>query len=228
MEMLIAEDLLLLLLDDETGAQRASMSSDTLMGGALLVELAARGLVTLGPSSSKWRTEDDVLAIPGAAASDPVLQESLARVAKKSRSAKELLDPLGKGVRDVLTDRLAERGVLHRKDDKVLGLFSRTRWPAADSRHEADVRRRVDQALLHAQRPDQRTAALIALLLGVDELGIVCPEGRATKEIKERAKAIAEGNWASDAVGQAVQDVMNAAMMAVIISTTTTVIITNN
>lgn len=224
MQTLIAEDLLLLLLDDETGAQRASASTDTLLGGALLVQLAADGLVQLQPAQSRWRSDDDVVPAPGAATGDPLLQQSLSRVAERPRAAKDLLGPLGKGMRDELLGRLADRGILERQDDKVMGMFSRTRWPAVDSAHEHEVRHHIGQALVHGQLPDQRSAALVALLLGADELDVIDREGRPRKEIKRRAKEIAEGDWASEAVGKAVREVTDATMMAIIVVTTTTVV----
>lgn len=228
MQTLIAEDLLLLLLDDETGAQRASTSTDTVLGGALLVQLAAEDLVQLQPSESRWRSDDDVVPAPGAAARDPLLQQSLSRVAERPRAAKALLDPIGKGVRDELTRRLADRGILERQDDKVMGMFPRTRWPALDSRHEQEVRHHIGAALVHDQRPGQRTAALIALLLGADELDVIDREGRSRKDIKRRAQEIADGDWASEAVGKAVREVTDAAMLAVVVAATSTTITASN
>lgn len=227
MDLLIAEDLLLLLLDDETGSRGSSLAPDAVIGGALLTELAADGLLQLAPSSSRWRSEDDVVAVPGAAATDPVLQDALTIVVEKPRAAKELVGPVGKGVADVLLERLAQRGILQRQDDKVLGLFPRTRWPAADSSHEEHVRRRIDAALTGGESPGARIAALIALLDGADQLGVLAVDGMSNRQIKARAKEIAEGDWAGEAVGKAVQDVMNVILMTAVMTPIITSTATN-
>ena len=54
METLIAEDLLLLLLDDESGKLQHATYLDTGLGGALLVELALGGQVEVVKGSGLW------------------------------------------------------------------------------------------------------------------------------------------------------------------------------
>ena len=109
---LVAEDLLLLLL-----------------GGAVLVELALDGMVEVVEASSVWR-KAKVHPVEGARPGDPLLQDAWRTVGEKERSAQALVERLGKGLGDTLCARLAERGLLERRDDKILGLFPRTRWPA--------------------------------------------------------------------------------------------------
>ncbi|WP_018157167.1 GOLPH3/VPS74 family protein [Demetria terragena] len=219
MDTLLAEDLILLLLDDETGKQRAKTFSDALLGGALLAELAATGQLELHKSTSRWQSGDTVAPAPNARPADPILQGALAIIANKPQPAGSLVGPIGKGVSDSLLARLAERGILHRQDDKVLGLFSRTRWPANDSRHEVQVRQDISRALVGGEVPQPRTAALIALLHSANELSVLDNGGMSAKEVKARAGQIAEGDWAGGAVGKAVQDVTNAIMVGIVTST---------
>src|SRR5690606_13157180 len=54
METLIAEDLLLLLLDDDKGTMAASSYERPLFGGAVLVELALAGLVRVEEKRRWW------------------------------------------------------------------------------------------------------------------------------------------------------------------------------
>ncbi|MDP2773653.1 MAG: GPP34 family phosphoprotein [Nocardioides sp.] len=204
MDTLIAEDLLLLLLDDEKGTPRASSYLSTALGGAVLVDLALREAVAVDEKTSFWHTPK-VRATTGASPLDPVLAAALATVAEKERSAQDLVTRLGKGLKETLTDRLVERGLVHRQDDKVLGVFSRTRWPAADATHEREVLGRVSTTLLQGVQPDPRTGALIALLAAVDQAHkVVDHEGLPAREVKKRAKAVGEGDWAAQAVRDAV------------------------
>jgi hypothetical protein len=125
---LIAEDLLLLLLDDESGKPQ-TQQLDIALGGALLVELAVEGMVEVADARSVWRSAK-VWPVEGARPDDPVLTAAWASVGEKERTAQGLVERLGKGLSEQLCERLAERSILARRHDKVLGLFPRTRWPA--------------------------------------------------------------------------------------------------
>lgn len=220
-EPLIAEDLLLLLLDDEKGTTSSWVSVQTVLGGAVLAELALRGLVTVEEEPSAWRSAK--VHPTGGAADDPVLDGALATVAEKPRAASDLVDRLGKGLQDTLAERLAERGVLEREDSKVLGIFSRTRWPAADTERETEVRRTLAAVLLEGQEPDERTRALVALLRAVDRAHREIERGEVpAKDVKRRAHELAEGDWASKAVKGAVEASMAAVVAAMAATTAAT------
>ena len=95
--------------------------------------------------------------------------------------------------------------MLERRDDKVLGLFPRTRWPAADTAHEDAVRLRLRAALVEGADPDERTGALAALLHAVDRAHKTVDRGPVSaREVRKRAKALAEGQWAAEAVRDAI------------------------
>lgn len=202
--MLLAEDLLLILLDDGRGTL-ATQHAGLALGGAVLAELALIGAVTVPERTRVWRTAR-VRPAPGVVVEDPVLREALALVATKERSAEDLVRRLGKGLRPTLAGRLAERGILQRVDERVLGLFPRTRWPAVDTAHEEGVRRSLAATLVAGAEPDQRTAALVALLAAIDRAHrSVDHEGLTSREVRRRAKEVAEGDWAANAVRDAVR-----------------------
>lgn len=198
---LIAEDLLLLLLDDDSGRLTGTSYPQTVLGGALLVELALTGAVDVGEKQGFWRTAK--VEARGNLPADPLLRSSYDVVAEKPRSAQDLVNRLGKGARDVLADRLVERGMLERVEGKVLGLFPTTRWPAADSAHEEEVRRALATVLVTGEQPDDRTGALVALLSAVDKAHQVVDGPRGP--VRKRAKEIAQGDWAAKAVRDAIQ-----------------------
>lgn len=214
--MLLAEDLLLLLLDDDSGANQSSYMQVAL-GGALLVELAMDELVDLD-EGSRWRCAKVAAADRAPAPEDPLLADALATVADRPRTAPSLVERLGKRIQEPLAERLVERGILARRDSKVLGLFPRTRWPMVDATHEDGVRRSLEATLIDGQEPDARTGALIALLLAVDRVHKSVDRGGLTSgDVKRRAKEIAEGDWAAQGVKDAIQ-ASQAAVMAVIIA----------
>jgi hypothetical protein len=219
---LIAEDLLLLLLDDTKGTVSSWGMTDAVLGGAVLAELAVTGQVTVDEHKSIWRT-DKVHASQAAPADlDPLLAEALATIAEKDRKASTLVGKIGKGLESRLAARLADRGILERRDGKRLGLFPRTTWPAADTTHENDVRRTITACLVDGAQPDERTGALIALLAAIDQAHSAVTAGTTAKKraLEKKAKEIAAGQWAAKAVKDAV-DAATAAMVVGVVAAST-------
>ena len=210
---LIAEDLLILLLDDRKGTVSTWGYTNEVLGGAVLAELAVLGLATVDEKKSIWRSER--VHATGAAPADlhPVLAEALAIVAEKDRKASTLVSRIGKGLDDRLAAGLAERRILQRRDGKRLGLLPRTTWPAADTTRDNQLRRTITVCLVDGGLPDERTAALIALLAAVDQAhkAITTNHAATKRQIKKRAKEIAEGQWPAKAVRAAIDAAAGAA-----------------
>ncbi|MCW2833355.1 MAG: family phosphoprotein [Nocardioides sp.] len=222
MGTLIAEDLLLLLLDDETGALAASDRIRPLLGGALLIELALAERVVVADKAHLWSTPK-VTVVDGPGADDPLLAAALDTIGTKDRSAQDLVDRLGKGTREALLARLTERGLIRPVKGKVLGLFPRTTWPATDRTHEARVRERLHGTLVQGLSTDERTSALVALLASIDHAHKVVDRGDLpAREVRRRAEEIAEGAWAAKAVRDAVVAAQAALTAAVVASTAAT------
>ncbi len=202
-DTLIAEDFLLLLLDDESGKLQGTSFLETGLGGALLIELSLRGAVEL--TEKQTFRQPKVVAADDAPPLPPMLAAALADIDERERAATSVVARLGKKRKAVLLERLEARGILRCEKDKVLGLFPRTRWPAEDSRHENEVRRQLSQALIAQHTGDERTAALISLLSAMGIASKVIEiDGVSGRDVNKRAKAISEGDWASKAVRDAV------------------------
>ncbi len=163
-----------------------------------------------------------VHVVPGVAVDDQLLdRRARPSSARRSRTAQDLVGRLGKGLRERLTERLAQAGILQRRDTKILGLFPSTTWPAADRTHRQALRRDLVSALVEGNDPDSRTGAIIALLVAVDRAHKTVPhDGLPAREVKKRAKAIAEGSWAAEAVRKAVDAATAATMAAVTVAAT--------
>lgn len=218
MTTLIAEDVLLLLLDDETG-RLESTHLDPLLGGAVLMELAMAGNLEVR-SRGRWSRSMVHVLTDGPVPEHELLRDALAEVRQKERTAQDLVNRIGKGLKETLLAGLVARGVVRLEEDKVLGLFPRKRWPAVDSRHEDEVRQALSAVLLSGVTPEPRTAAVVALLHAVDRAHrTIDNQGAPGRVVKARAKEIAEGEWAAKAVKDAVT-AAQAAMTAVMVSTT--------
>ena len=213
--MLIAEDLLLLFYDDESG--RASFDGTKVsyaLAGAVLVELSMLGRVDVARRGEAVRAGRIVIH-DESPTGDDVLDTGLKRLSRAAgRKPKSVLGSLRKGVREQLLERLADSGRMRRETIKILGLFPATRWPCDDIVHKTRLRENLRSALVYGTQPDDRTAALISLLVAVDGITKVVPsdDKRATKR---RAKEISESDWASEAVRKAVQEVNSAVIAAI-------------
>lgn len=221
---LIAEDLLLLLLDDDSGKPLAdSTKLPRVLAGALVVELAMGGSLRItGPGE---QTKKDHVVVAGAPPADVLLRRVFDLVASASRPMKpqKVIEKSQKNLSKELIARLVAQGFVAENKAKVLGLFPTTTWPARDTSHEKGLRDSLRGALVDGTTPSPHTAALISLISAVDLTHKVIVDAD-KKLLKQRAKQIAEGEWAGAAVRKAVSDVnaavMAAVMVPVIVSTT--------
>lgn len=222
--VLIAEDLLLLLTDDATGRPQAdSVKLPHALAGAILLELALAGKVDVAGDNARVKA-GRLVVTDASPTGDAVLDEALATIGEREgKKPQDVLGKLQKGLRDKLYERLADRGILRREQDKILGLFPRTSWPAGDQAHEQHVRAAIAEALVHGRQAEPRIGAVISLLSAVDAVTkVVDPNayGLEKRELKRRAKDVAEQTWASEAVRKAV-DAVNTAMTIAIVTGST-------
>jgi hypothetical protein len=227
--MRIADELLLLAYSDEGSAEIGQHQLDLGLGGAVLVELAL---------AERFDVRDGrIVVVDASPLGDPVLDDALRRVAgdKKERKVRDWVQKLSGKLRERLLDDLVATGVLSREKDRVLGVFPRTRYPAAHgvvAPAEADARHRLWAALDGADPVPPRTAALAALVQNVGLAGKVFKD-RKGKEVKERITAMTEASladdrWASDAVRKAIQEVEAGVMVAIFAATTVTTTAANS
>jgi hypothetical protein len=206
--MLIAEDLLLLLTADDTGKLAAeSTNTNMALGGALLAELALRQRVDIaGPDE---RVPEGRLIVRDASPTgDGVLDDALATVGdKEGKKPQSVVAALGKRTQVRLYERLAEAGLLHAEEGRILGMFPTHRWPADRADHEAAVRASLITALRDGWTMDARTRALVSLLLALKAVHkAVAPEsvGLSKRELNASAERISEGDWVGKAVRSAI------------------------
>lgn len=215
--MLLAEDLLLLLTDDDTGRLVVSGSEmDIALAGAQLVDLTMAGRIDI---DDRLR----LVVLDASPTGDEVLDRALEVVAsREGKKPSSVMGQLGKKVRGELYGRLTSAGFLRAEEGTVLGIFPRKSWPAGSTDHEAAVRRALTAALVQGVSPDLRSGALIALLHALRSTHKVVDAKEhdlKRRDLDRRAKEIADGSWGSDAVRQAV-DAMTAAVMTAVMAST--------
>lgn len=218
--MILADELLLVALDDASGKTVVDRTNlDTALAAALLVELALAERISIAPADAGWLQRGKVTVINSSPTDDPDLDAVLEKLAEKDgQKVKNLISPMtwrpiSKGLRDRRLAGLVRQGVLAEERTEVLGL---RRHPTKDAGPEHEVRARLKSALVDGLTPTERTVALIALLQASGGLRKVFPT-EDKKLVKARAKELSEGDWAAKAVKDAIAEataVMVAAMSA--------------
>lgn len=210
----LAEELLLLALDDEKGkvSMNASTTLDTALAGAQLIELVQLGRLSM-------QDEKSVEVLDESPTGDAALDASLTTLVEaRSRKASSLIPKMTKGLRDRLLAQLVERGALREEKSKVLGLFTRTTYPEQDGSAEAQVRRRLRAAILEDAPGDGRVAALAAIIEAADLEWLIL-DRQERKASKGRMKELAAGEHLNPAISSAVDSVNAAAMTAIVAAT---------
>ena len=159
----IAEEILLLVLDEETGKVQARMPVHSLrnaVSGALLMELALHD-----------RIDTDLqqfFVISPEPLGEPVLDRTLARIVAEggNRPTSHWVGVFAEdydSLQPQLLDRLVERGILARREGRLLWVFGSRRYPVVEGRPLRDIKRRIMEVLLSDIVPDPRDVVIICL-----------------------------------------------------------------
>ncbi|MFJ4961327.1 GPP34 family phosphoprotein [Streptomyces sp. NPDC088729] len=227
MTVTLGEEIMLLTLDDTSGAAKGESSARWGVTGGILLELVMADRVTV--------TGGRIEAVDPAPTGDALLDGRLERLArwagkpagggrKPSRGRKAadwLTRDHAHGVQDVL-DRLCARGLVTEEKHRALGLFPVRRYPEADGSVERELRDRLASVVVHGAEPDARMRALTALLHAAGLHRQAFPD-LPKKRVEPRMAAIAEGQWAGDSVREAIltlQTVMTAVTVVTVVTAT--------
>ncbi|MDT0317278.1 GOLPH3/VPS74 family protein [Streptomyces millisiae] len=214
-ETTLGEQLLLLSLDDEAGTAKESEKAGWAIAAASLVELALAGRIDV--------TDDRVTVLDPTPLGQPVLDAALAGIAGREMPAgtRHWIERLKKEAAAGASAGLLEKGLVREERKKVLGIFPVRRYPEADGSVEAAVRERLDAVVLRGATPDERTAALVALLHGAKLHRLALPDAD-KRTVETNMAAIADGQWSATAVRRVVKAAEDAmgAIIAVTVATT--------
>lgn len=161
----IAEDLLLLLLDNESAQPRLQRSRlGRLLAAALLLDLAYD--CRLRPALPGEPVEPGrLIALSGPVPLDPAVRPALAILQRGPITPAAAIAKLRRRAEDDVLDQLLRSGRIHQlqlSSHRVLR--NRYSWPVADRSRVDAIRAAMLGALFDQHPPDPVTAALIALL----------------------------------------------------------------
>lgn len=171
------EDILLLSLDDNTGAllPLPVMGLDYALAGALLCDLALANRIDTDPNQ--------LVVLDRSPTGDPLLDRALGTIAASAapQSVQHWLGVFA-SERAVLEraalERLVARGILRQEEKKFLWVFGLRRYPTVDNHERVEVRTRLSALILGDELPDPRDAVLISLLTACHLLPRVFDETR--------------------------------------------------
>ena len=199
--MLLAQQVLLLLTDERTGAARSPHNS-TVVAGAVLTDLALRGSLRVTEPGEDVR-KDRVVIVPDTAwPDDPLLATAMLTAGRKAHwSAPGLAWALSSKLDRAVYERLVQAEVVSRVEHRAL------RWPVIDLRPLHALLDEIDETVLFGKPPGTRCAALLGLLSASGALVKVLDRGRGIdrKAVKALGLQLRRQYWGAEAAYQAIQ-----------------------
>ena len=201
----VAEEMLLLVLDDNSGTfiTEPDININYALAGAVLADLALKGRIEADP--------DKLFVLEPKPTGDAVQDAVLARIAE----ADEVKDTAywvaeigqrGEEVREHLLARLVERGILKRVEEKVLWVFETRRYPTVDGREEREIKRRILDTLLSEGAPSHEDAVIISLADSCNLFRQMLGD-RELENLRARIETIADSEAIGLAVGETIRQV---------------------
>ena len=157
-----AEEIMLLLLDDE-GERFLRVPDWSLryaLGGAVLMDLAMEDRIDTDL--------EKLMLVDPAPLGDDILDSVLAEIAEEtethnSRFWVERAAARSDEIREAAIDRLIQRGILERREDRFLWVFRSRRYPVIDGTAEREVKLRLLELLFSDMIPTPRDVVIICL-----------------------------------------------------------------
>ena len=198
------EEMILLLLNDEDGrfARVSTWSFDYAIAGGVLMDLAMEYRIDTDLKSliliDSTPVGDDLL--------DPTLAEIAAGEQEDTRYWVEHTAQHATEIREKALQRLVNRGILERQDDRFMWVFKSRRYPAIDGEPEREVKLRIMEVLFSDEIPDPRDVMIICL---AEACGIFTEilSRREMYRVTERIDQVRKLDLIGQAMSQAIHDI---------------------
>lgn len=200
----LSEKLMLLALHDEKGSVLFSASTALPYGlaGALIIDLVFQERIALTEGKVKVRNPSPT----GDGLLDETLQ--LIRASDKPRDIKYWVQRIYSKVKNLhkrVSNELIEKGILERREQKILWVFPSRRYPTINAAPENEIRKNIHEVVLRYKAPEKEDIALLSLVKSCDLIKEVFDKPD-RKIAKKRIEAIITG----EIIGKAVTEVVTA------------------
>jgi len=193
----IAENLLLLLLDNATGKPALDRARrGRVLGAAVLLDLALACRIR---PALDGEPVGRLLVLTGPDLADPVLDPALRLLRRRPTTPQAAIAKLRGGVESTLLRQLERTGQIRPVRLRSKGLNRAWVWPLNDRTRVNQARSELLSALFDLRCPTPSTAAVISLLHAVDGLGaLLSLNDRGWRWVHARAGEIAAGAWVDE------------------------------
>ena len=208
-----AEEILLLMLDDEDGSFVSVRESavEYALAGAVLMDLAFSNRIDTDP--------DRLVLMNKEPTGHPVHDRVLDRIARSSevKDTKTWIETIArsdsKDIREQSLSGLVDKNILESQEEKFLWVFRARRYPTIDGRTQSEVKRRISDVLLSEAVPDPRDVAIICLADACDVLREVF-SGREINRIRPRIDQVRKLDLLGREVSGAIMEIEHSISMA--------------
>lgn len=206
----LAEQLLLLALDDETGKLRPlpDRALDYALAGAILSDLTRAGRLQVTRDTVEIIDPTPVQSVP----EDFGLLELEQADVKSLRGALTHLAGDAHGLRKRLTDQLLNKGVLREENKEFLWVFHFSRYPLADATSENAVKQRLRNRILMKDLPLTENDHVLISLVHVCQLETILLSEAERDRHADRIGEITQ----TDRIGKAVMDCLEEIQKAIL------------
>ena len=211
-EPTLAEDALLLLFLPDSGTIAGENTLFYVLGGAVLADLALRGLVQIADEAGRLET------VGLTAPEDQLLRPAWMYVGDAPRRAQTVVAAVGPPLRAPVLERLVSRGDIERSQRQRLFLRS-TRLAEGRTGRRDHLLAELRAVLVDGADPAPRVASLGALLSGSGCLHRLHPDIPWTSPVITRAAQLEQGDWGASAAGEAVSRAVTATIVNNIVVT---------
>ncbi|MYE15709.1 MAG: GPP34 family phosphoprotein [Gemmatimonadetes bacterium] len=203
MTLRFAEEIMLLLLDDEEGRflRVPDWSMRYALGGAVLMDLALEDRIDTDL--------EKLILVDSTPLGEDLLDPVLAEIAGEegthnARFWVERTAGHSDAIREAAVTRLVERGILERREDRFLWVFRSRRYPVVDGTAEQEVKLRIMELLFSEMIPTPRDVVIICLadacgifaeLLSRRELQHVMPRIQFLRRMDLIGRAVTDAVW---------------------------------
>ena len=201
-----AEEILLLLLDDESGefVPVPAWSRQCALAGAVLMDLALlsridtdlRKLVVVDPSPAGDDLLDPILAA--------IVEETEIHDAR--HWVEHIAEEQSGRIQDGALTRLVSRGILESEGGRLLWAFRTRRYPTIDGKAEREVKLRIMHVLFSDEIPGPRDIVIICLADACRIFNQIMPE-KEVERARERIDVVRRMDLIGQAVSTAVRDI---------------------
>ena len=208
-----AEELMLLILDDENG--KFARVPDRLMryalAGGVLMDLALENRIDTDLKQ--------LILVDPTPVQDSLLDPTLADIAraKETRDARFWVERTAlraDEIREEALNRLVKKGILRQQEDRFLWVFQSRRYPAIDDAPQREVKLRITGVLFSDEIPDPRDVVIIGLAHACDLFKEIL-SARELAHVSGRIDQVRKLDLIGQAMSQAISDIELSLALAV-------------